>query len=88
MELDQGTYLERATRLGGIFLSPASSIIPSFLIILPFLFLFLVVFALIGCWPIVIFCRERPMLRTDFLIVILWDVEKGFADCSFMRLLK
>ena len=58
MELDQGTYLEEAARSEGVFLSLASSIIPflpSFLLLIPFLFLFLVVFALIGCWPIVIF---------------------------------
>ena len=58
MDFDQGTYSEGVARSEGIFLSPASSIIPflpSFLLLLPFLFLFLMVSALTGCWSIVIF---------------------------------
>ena len=81
MELDRGTYSEGAVGSEGIFLSPASSIIPvlfffssasfplspspsfslshsfsfslspSLSLFFPFLFPFVVVFALTGCWP-------------------------------------
>ena len=39
MELDRGMYLEGVVRSGGMFLSPASSIIP-FLFSFPFLWFF------------------------------------------------
>ena len=57
-ELCYSLVLEGVELSERIFLSPASSLIPllpSFLILLPFIFLFLMVFALTGCWPIVIF---------------------------------
>ena len=74
MELDQGTYSNGAARSEGIFLSPASSIIPflpSFLL----LFLFLTLsYGFRLDWVLadrdLLRCRERLTLRTILLIVI------------------
>ena len=59
MDLGQGSRLEGGGGGGALNASrPVPSAIPlltTFLILLPFLFLFLMVFALTGCLPIVIF---------------------------------
>ena len=56
MDLGQGSRLEGRRALNASRPVPSAiPLLPSFLLFLLFLFLFLVVFALTGCLPIIIF---------------------------------
>ena len=72
MELDQGTYSEGVACSKGIFLSPASSIIP----FLSFFFLLLLPFLSLSCG----FFLDLVLADRDLL-----DVENDFSDCNFLR---
>ena len=91
MELDRGTYSEGAVFSKGIFLSPASSIIPvlfSFFASFPlspspsFSLSLLFSFSLSPLFSLSLPLSLSCCFRLDW---VLADVKNGLADCSFLR---